>query len=75
MINHAEHLTTTQDIRHGITQQEYQIPPIFTSTAMKRNFCSKTCFFCGGLFHNQDRCPAKDIYSAFRALKLNTFYK
>ena len=61
-LNHVKHLATTQEIRHNINQQEYQIPPpTSTSAAMKRNFHSKTCFFCGGLVHNRDRCPAKDI--------------
>ena len=60
-LNRVEHLATAQDIGHDITQQEYQIPPTSTSALMKRNFRSKTFFFCGGLFHNRDRCPAKDI--------------
>ena len=61
-LSRAEHLATTQEIGHDVNQQEYQIPPpTSTSAAMKRNFRSKTCFFCGGLFHNRDRCPAKDI--------------
>ena len=60
--NRVEHLPTTQEIGHNVNQQEYQIPPpTSTSAAMKRNLRSKTCFFCGGLVHNRDRCPAKDI--------------
>ena len=61
-LNRVEHLATTQEIGHDVTQQEYQIPPpTSTSAAMKRKFRTKTCCFCGGLFHNWDRCPAKDI--------------
>ena len=61
-LNRVEHLATTQEIGHDVNQQEYQIPPpTSTSAAIKRNFRSKTCFFCGGLVYNPDRCPAKDI--------------
>ena len=51
-LNRAEHLATTQNIGHNITQQEYQIPPTSKSAAMKKKFHTKTCLFCGGLFHN-----------------------
>ena len=73
-LNRAKHLATNQDIGHDITQQEYQIPPTSTSTSpsMKKNFRSKTCFFCGGFFDNRDRCPAKDI-QCFSCGKIGDF--
>ena len=58
-LNRVKHLATTQYIEHNITQQEYQIH--FHVGCNEKKILNKNMFFCEGLFHNRDRCPAKDI--------------
>ena len=75
-LNHAEHLATTQDIGHDITQQEYQIPPTSTSTSpsMKKTFAQKHVSFVE-VFLTIEIDALRKIYSAFRAVKLETFHE
>ena len=73
-LNRVEHLATTQDIGHDITQQEYQILPTSTSAAVKNNFAQKHVSF-SEVFFTIEMDALQKIYNAFCAVKLDTFHK